>query len=102
MASNGIRAKFTVAAAYGMVNMGYHRTFACAPEFTPGEDCIAAANAREMADQLRRFAGDTAWRSQLAEASRALYERAFTFESMLNRYENLLGAAIGEHEARVG
>jgi len=98
----GYRAKFTVAAAYGTVNMGYHRTFACAPEFTPGEDCIAAANAREMADQLRRFAGDTAWRSQLAEASRALYERAFTFESMLNRYENLLGAAIGEHEARVG
>jgi hypothetical protein len=96
----GYRAKFTVAAAYGTVNMGYHRTFACAPEFTPGEDCIAASNAHEMADQLRRFAGDTSWRTHLAEASRALYERAFTFESMLDRYELLLRAAMKEHAAR--
>jgi hypothetical protein len=97
----GYRAKFTVAAAYGTVNMGYHQTFACAPEFTPGKDCIAAANAREMADQLRRFAGDITWRSQLAEASRALYERAFTFESMLGRYERLLDDAMKEHKARL-
>jgi len=96
----GYRAKFTVAAAYGTVNMGYHQTFACAPEFTPGEDCIAAANARDMADELRRFAVDTAWRRQLSEASRALYERAFTFESMLDRYERLLTTAMQEHARR--
>jgi hypothetical protein len=93
----GYRAKFTVAAAYGTVNMGYHKTFACAPEFTPGQDCIASTDARDMADQLRRFATDVAWRTQLAEASRALYERAFTFESMLGRYESVLTAALEKH-----
>jgi hypothetical protein len=98
----GYRAKFTVAAAYGTVNMGYHQTFACAPEFTPGEDCIAAADAREMADQLRRFASDTTWRNQLAEASRTLYEQAFTFESMLGPYQQLLDVAMKEHAARAG
>ena len=61
---------------------------------------MSAADAREMADQLRRFAGDTAWRSQLAGASRALYEQAFTFESMLDRYAQLLGAALKEHARR--
>lgn len=96
----GYRAKFTVAAAYGTVNMGYHRTFACAPEFTPGQDCIAATDARDMADNLRRFAVDVNWRTQLAEASRALYERAFTFESILGRYENVLTAALRAHGRR--
>lgn len=96
----GYRAKFTVAAGYGTVNMGYHQTFACAPEFTPGQDCIAASDARDMADQLRRFAADDGWRAQLADASRAVYERAFTFESMLGRYDGLLKAALKEHSAR--
>ncbi len=93
----GYRAKFTVAAAYGTVNMGYPQTFDCAPEFIPGENCIAGADAAEMADQLRRFAGDASWRKRLAEASRALYEQAFTFEAMLGRYQSVLAAAIEDY-----
>ena len=86
----GFRTKFVSAAGHGVVNIGYEQTFRCAPEFTPGENCLAAKTPREMAELLNTYAGDVNWRRRLGEASRALYEREFSFEAQLPKYQQVL------------
>jgi hypothetical protein len=86
----GFRTKFVTAAGYGLVNIGYRETFLCAPEFTPGVDCLAADSPQEMVELLSRFSQDAAWRYQLGEAARALYEREFSFEAQLPQFARIL------------
>jgi hypothetical protein len=86
----GFRVKLVMAAAHGLVNIGYRQSFHCAPEFTPGVDCLVGDTPEELVDQLRRWAGDVALRRRLGEAARALYESAFTFEAQLPRYERVV------------
>jgi hypothetical protein len=86
----GFRAKFVTAAAYGMVNIGYEETFRCAPEFVPGENCLAARDGAHFAELLHQYATDAAMRERLANASRALYDEKFTLAAHLPTYERIL------------
>jgi glycosyltransferase involved in cell wall biosynthesis len=86
----GFRTKFVSAAGHGVVNIGYEQTFRCAPEFTPGKNCLAANTPREMAELLNTYAGDVNWRLRLGEASRVLYENQFSFEAQLPKYNQVL------------
>lgn len=88
--NTGFRTKFISAAGHGVVNIGYEQTFRCAPEFTPGENCLAARTPREMAEMLNTYAGDLNLRRRLGEASRALYEDQFFFEAQLPKYSQVL------------
>lgn len=86
----GFRTKFTVAAAYGVINVGYDETFSCAPEFEPGTDSAAAASPRDLAELIRELGGDAATRRRLADGARSVYERYFTFESRLPDYAKFM------------
>ncbi|MCC6217534.1 MAG: hypothetical protein IT376_21935 [Polyangiaceae bacterium] len=90
----GFRTKFTVAAAHGVVSAGYPETFECAPEFTPGEDCLVAQGPEALAQQLDAVARSIADRKRLANAVRATYDRHFTFEAQIPKYERALAAAL--------
>ncbi len=79
----GFRTKFTVAAGYGVVNVGYDESFGCAPEFTPGEDCIAARDPKELVEKMEEFTQDASMRRKLAEGSRQVYEQNYSFEAHL-------------------
>lgn len=89
----GFRTKFTVAAAHGVVSAGYPETFQCAPEFTPGEDCLVGAGPEELAEEIHRVACSRAERLRLALAVRATYERHFTFEAQLDKYARAIERA---------
>lgn len=95
----GFRTKFTVAAGHGVISAGFHETFLCAPEFTRGVDCIAEGDVNELAIRLRRLVTDHAYRMSLGTASRTLYERTYTFESQLPRYEQILSLALHRRAA---
>jgi glycosyltransferase involved in cell wall biosynthesis len=97
---SGFRVKFVMAAAHGLVNIGYRHGFHCAPEFTPEVDCLVGDTPEELVDQLRRWAGDVALRRRLGEAARALYESEFTFEAQLPRYERVLRRVRAAREAQ--
>lgn len=86
----GFRAKFVTAAAYGMVNIGYEETFRCAPEFVPGENCLAARDGAHFAELVHQYASDRALRERLANASRALYDEKFTLAAHLPTYDRIL------------
>jgi glycosyltransferase involved in cell wall biosynthesis len=86
----GFRTKFVAAAGHGVVNIGYEQTFRCAPEFTAGLDCMVARSPSELTELLNTFAADAILRRRLGEASRALYEREFSFEAQLPKYEQAL------------
>jgi glycosyltransferase involved in cell wall biosynthesis len=86
----GFRTKFTVGAAHGVVNVGYRGSFDCAPEFSDGIDCLMADSPEHYAELLHRFSQDRAMRAQLGEGSRALYDRAFRFDSHLSTYDTVL------------
>lgn len=86
----GFRTKFVAAAGHGVINIGYEETFRCAPEFTPGEDCLVAKTPAELVGLLEAYAGDINLRRRLGEASRALYEREFSFEAQLPKYQEVL------------
>jgi glycosyltransferase involved in cell wall biosynthesis len=86
----GFRTKFVTAAGYGVINIGYEQTFRCAPEFTNGEDCLVASTLSDMVATLKSYAGDAALRRRLGQASRDLYERQFSFEAQLNKYERVI------------
>jgi len=86
----GFRAKFVTAAAYGMVNIGYEETFRCAPEFVPGENCLAARDGAHFAELVHQYTADASMRERLANASRALYDEKFTLASHLATYERIL------------
>jgi glycosyltransferase involved in cell wall biosynthesis len=84
---NGFRTHFVTAAAYGVINIGYESTFLCAPEFTDKKDCLIIRSPAELVDSLRLYAHDAKLRYDLGEASRALYQSAFSFEAQLPKYE---------------
>lgn len=90
----GFRTKFVTAAGYGLVNIGYRETFLCAPEFTPGKDCLAAESAQHMIEILREYASDMAYRQRLGEAARELYEEKFSFEAQLPKFQSLIQEAM--------
>ncbi len=90
----GFRTKFTVTAAHGMINAGYLSTFRCAPEFTPGVDCVASADAESLAATLCELARDPRRREQLGDAARALYERAYTLEAHTPEFAEILATAV--------
>lgn len=96
----GFRAKFVTAAGYGMVNIGYVETFACAEEFAPGENCLAARDDAHFVELLRTYAEDAQLRERLSRASRATYERRFGLEAQLPTYETILNSAIANSSAR--
>jgi glycosyltransferase involved in cell wall biosynthesis len=95
----GFRAKFTMAAAHGMVNIGYEETFRCATEFVPGENCLAARSGEHFAELLQQYASDEIMRRRLAAASRALYEERFTLKAHLATYETIVRRS-SEHKER--
>lgn len=86
----GFRTKFVTAAAHGVINVGYAESFRCAPEFTAGQDCLIARTPAEMTGLLQHYASSANVRRRLGEASRALYEVAFSFEAQLPKYEAVL------------
>jgi glycosyltransferase involved in cell wall biosynthesis len=86
----GFRTKFVTASGYGVINVGYNDTFRCAPEFTPGENCLVAQSATHLIALLGDYASDKALRRRLGEASRELYEKCFTFEAQLPLYQRAL------------
>ncbi|MCA9530924.1 MAG: hypothetical protein KC543_12370 [Myxococcales bacterium] len=90
----GGRAKFAVAAGYGVVNVAYEKTFECASEFTHGQDCLAARDPAHLVDLLADFTSDATLRRRLAEGSRAVYERCHTQEAQLPAYEAVLRSAL--------
>jgi len=83
-------AKYSVAMGYGVVNIGYEQAYRSQPELVAGANCLAAATTGELVDQLRQYRGDAGLRRRLAEASRATYESAFSFEAQLARFGQLL------------
>ncbi len=90
---SGGRAKFAVSGGYGLVNIAYEETFKCASEYTHGEDSLAAKSPEHFVELLDEFCSNSALRRQLAEGSRAVYERCQTMEAQLPRYESILRAA---------
>ncbi len=86
----GFRTKFTVTAGYGVISAGYVSTFGCAPEFTPGENCVAGADAESLVAVLCELASDRTRREKMADAARALYERTYTLEAQTPRYAEIL------------
>lgn len=97
----GGRVKFAVSAGYGVVNIAYEKTFACAEGFTPGVDCLAAHTASHFAELLAEFASDRALRLRLAQGSRAVYEKLFTMEALYPEYARILCVALGERTEAV-
>lgn len=91
----GFRTKFTTAAAFGVVSIGYRVTFRCAPEFTHGKDCLMAESPEELACLLSRFAADRALRCRLAEGARQLYESRYSFEAQIPKYRQVIDAVQG-------
>jgi glycosyltransferase involved in cell wall biosynthesis len=98
----GGRTKYGVACGYGVVNIAYRQTFLCAPEFTPDVDCLAPSEPAEMVDAIRRFVSDERLRRDLAEGARALYERAFSFESTLPAFAAVVEGLKVPRQARSG
>src|SRR5439155_967405 len=98
----GFRTKFVTAAAHGLVNIGYDTAFRCAPEFTPGMDCLVATTPAELVAMLHEYANDRGLRRRLGAASRALYEAAFSFEAQLPKYERALLGAVATGATAVG
>lgn len=96
----GFRTKFVTAAAHGVVSIGYPQTFRCAPEFTAGRDCLVAGSPSDVVDLLVAYGRDADLRRRLGEAARALYERAFSFEAQLPKYERVLEDALSTAGAR--
>ena len=96
----GFRTKFVTAAAHGVVSIGYPQTFRCAPEFTAGRDCLVAGSPSDVVDLLVAYGRDADLRRRLGEAARALYERAFSFEAQLPKYERVLEDALSSAGAR--
>lgn len=88
----GFRAKFVTAAAHGMVNIGYERTFECAEEFTPGYDCLAARSDEHFAALLRDWVSNPELRERMSESARLTYEERFSIASVLPSYQWALGA----------
>jgi glycosyltransferase involved in cell wall biosynthesis len=86
----GFRAKFTTAAAHGMVNIGYEETFRCATEFVPGHNCLAARSGQHFAELLHQYAEDSNLRQRLSVASRVLYEERFTLAAHLPTYDTIV------------
>ncbi len=86
----GFRTKFVTACGYGLVNIGYEKTFLCAPEFIPGQNCITGKSPDELADAIYWYSKNEKVRKNLGESSRLLYEQKFSFESQLPKYEKVL------------
>jgi hypothetical protein len=89
----GFRAKFVTSAGHAMVNIGYRETYACAAEFEPGANCLAAESTEHFAELLDSYSRDRALRERLAAASRELYDTKFTLGAQLGTYQRLIEAA---------
>ena len=91
----GFRTKFVTAAAHGVISIGYPETFRCAPEFTPGRDCLVAGSPVDLVELLVHYGRDADLRRRIGEGARALYERAFSFEAQLPKYAQVLEDVTG-------
>jgi glycosyltransferase involved in cell wall biosynthesis len=87
-------AKYSVVMGYGMVNIGYEPGFRSTPELVHGENCLAADTTEELVESLRQFRRDPELRRRLAEASRATYEKKFSFEAQLANFEKMLAVSV--------
>ncbi|MBE2268024.1 MAG: glycosyltransferase family 4 protein [Anaerolinea sp.] len=96
--NTGFRTRFVIAAAYGVVNIGYNETFLCAPEFTPGRNCLAGQTPQDIANLIQQYASDPALRKRLGEAARELYENEFSFEAQLPKYARVLEQATARND----
>lgn len=89
----GFRVKFVTAAAYGLVNIGFCESFACAPEFVPGVNCLAGESPSALVELLEQYASSSSLRSRLSRASRDLYDASFTLRGRLSSYEHAIQVA---------
>lgn len=90
----GFRTKMVMAAAYGLIPIGYVETFKCVPEFTPGVDCLVADSPPQLAALLKDYVRDRELRVSLGQAARRLYEERFSFEAQLPCYRDVIGSAV--------
>jgi len=89
----GFRTKMVMAAAYGLVPVGYQETFKCVPEFTPGVDCLVASSPPQLAALLKDYVSDRELRHSMGHAARKLYEERFSFEAQLPLYREVIESA---------
>lgn len=87
-------AKYATSMGYGLVNIGYQAGFVQTPELIPDENCLAPKTTAGLVDAMRRFRSDAALRRRLADASRATYEKKFSFEAKVPDFEQLIAAAF--------
>jgi hypothetical protein len=86
-------AKYSVCMGYGLINVGFEPAFRSTPELEANVNCLAPHTVSELVDALRRLRSDATLRRSLADASRTTYERCFSFEAQLPRFQQLLDRA---------
>jgi len=86
-------AKYSAVMSYGMVNIGYEAAFRSQPELVSGENCLAPATTEGLVEAMREYRADAGLRRRLADASRATYERLFSFETQVQNFGKMLETA---------
>jgi hypothetical protein len=93
--NTGVRTKLPLLFNYAQVVVATEAAVAGSLEARPGENCFVLPSLEHFPDILRQLASEPMLRNQIGLEAKRTFERTFTLEAQLPKYERVLSYIAG-------